>query len=49
MPKPLQTMDELLAHLPDTGFTHGKESNEAAEFVATHPETWQPVIIPDPK
>ena len=40
----LQSMEELLAGLPDTGFTKSKVSNEAAEQIAAHPETWTPMI-----
>ena len=40
MPKP-RTMDELLAKLPDTGITDGNQ--DEAEYVATHPETWEPI------
>ena len=36
-------MATLLAALPDTGLTHGRESNEAAEHVANHPEDWKPL------
>lgn len=36
-------IDTLLAQLPDTGFTHGPESNAAAEYVASHPEEWTPL------
>ena len=35
--------EALLVTLPDTGFTHGAGSNEDAEFVAAHPETWTPI------
>jgi hypothetical protein len=41
------TPEELFAHifneLPDTGITKSLESNEAAEDVAAHPETWVPI------
>jgi len=39
-----QSMEELLSGLPDTGFTKGTVSNEAAEQVAAQPETWTPLI-----
>jgi len=40
-----KNMKELLALLPDTGITSGPESNEAADFVAAHPETWTPLVL----
>ena len=46
--KPIKSMEELLAGIPDTGFTKGEESNNAAEYVATHPETWTPVVLTSP-
>ncbi len=39
------TMEELLALAPDTGFTKGVESNEDAEYVASHPEEWNPIFL----
>jgi hypothetical protein len=42
---PPTSMEDLLAQLPDTGFTHGEESFQAAEDVALHPETWTPLEI----
>lgn len=40
-----KNMTELLALLPDTGITSGSESNEAADFVAAHPETWTALVL----
>ena len=34
-----------MAQLPDTGFTHGEDSNADAEYVAAHPETWTPLVV----
>ena len=41
----LTSMEDLLAQLPDTGITHGENSNEDAESVAAHPETWTPLVV----
>jgi hypothetical protein len=43
--KNAKSMDELLRMVPDTGFTHGNESNANAEFVAHHPEEWKPLVL----
>jgi hypothetical protein len=40
------SMEALLALLPDTGITHGKASNEGADYVAAHPDTWTPIVLP---
>ena len=43
--KELTPMEDLVAQLPDTGFTHGEDSNADAEYVAAHPETWTPLVV----
>ena len=40
------SMEALLALLPDTGITSGRASMEAADHVAAHPETWTPIVLP---
>ena len=39
------SMEDLISQLPDTGFTHGEESNQVAEDVAAHPENWTPLVV----
>jgi len=38
------SMEALLAGLPNTGITKGSSSNEAAEYVAAHPENWTQIF-----
>ena len=39
--EPRPTMEELLADIPDTGFSYGEESNREAEEVTEDFEDWE--------
>jgi hypothetical protein len=38
-------MEEMLSLLPETGFTEGEFDFEEGEQIATHPETWTPLVL----